>query len=95
MAEKAPTKKAAPKKTAPTKSDKDTPSTEDEKDLAAENEQLKAQLADAEARLAQETISPADELLIKAKIGAGLSREQAVAVVKAQKAHDLALEDAA
>ena len=63
--------------------------------LAAENERLKKQLAEAEAgkaeaeeRLAADTFSPDDRKLVDAKIAAGLTPSQAEEVVKAQKKHD-------
>lgn len=80
----------APKPSSPEEKD-NTPSPEEAAaDLAAENEKLKEQLAAAEGRLARETLSPADEKLVEAKVAAGLSRAQATSVVQAQKKHDAA-----
>jgi len=59
--------------------------------LAAENAALKEQLASAESRVVDAAFTPDDAQLVESKIGAGLSREQAIEVVKAQKAHDAAL----
>lgn len=58
--------------------------------------ELKGKLEAAEARIAQleaqkgsaESLTADDAQLVKAKIAAGLSKDQAIEVVKRQKAHD-------
>jgi hypothetical protein len=54
-------------------------------ELAAENESLRRQLAE---RTAADEQAAADEAVIKVKMDAGLSRPQAVAVFKRQRAFD-------
>lgn len=59
--------------------------------LAAENAELKKQLAQAEARAGDGGFSAEDQQLVELKVAAGLPRDQAIEVVKAQKAHDARL----
>ncbi len=59
--------------------------------LAAENEKLKAELAATKAKVADGTFTAEDSQLVELKVAAGLPREQAIEVVKQQKAHDRAL----
>jgi len=60
--------------------------------LTAEKERLTAELAAAnktiESFKAQASQASADELVIEQKMRVGLSREQAVAVIQRQRAHD-------
>lgn len=55
---------------------------------AEEIEKLKTELAAAKAQVADGTFTAEDQKLVELKVAAGLPREQAIEVVKAQKAHD-------
>jgi hypothetical protein len=58
-----------------------------QQDLAAENAELRRQLAERDERVAQ---LAADEAVIAQKLLRGLSREQAIGVIKRQRAFDAA-----
>jgi hypothetical protein len=64
---------------------KETPTPAAATDLAAENANLKARIAQFEAAKKQ---ADADEILIGEKMAKGLRREQAAAVIKRQREFD-------
>lgn len=64
-----------------------------EKETSAQSiERLKAELAEAKEQLnaykARQALADADEVIIREKMSHGLSREQAVSVIRRQRAHD-------
>ena len=59
-------------------------------ELERENANLKERVSQLTEASAASTLPPEDEAAIREKMRAGLSREQAVAVVAAQKAQDQA-----
>ena len=65
---------------------KETPTPAAASDLAAENANLKAKIAEFQAAKKQ---ADADEIIIAEKMAKGLRREQAAAVLKRQREFDV------